>query len=79
MSSYQPTAMKHYNTQELIALIANLRKVSALLNSEDKIDGVSGLWLSHRVERTNEFLDTLIDDLQYKASPDSPMPFDPLP
>jgi hypothetical protein len=53
--------------KEMKALIADLRKVSALLNSEEKIDGVSGLWLSHRVERTNDFLDILIDDLEVTA------------
>lgn len=50
--------------KEMTAIISDLRKVSALLNSEDNIDGVSGLWLKHRVERTNDFLDILIDDLE---------------
>ena len=50
--------------KEMNAIIADLRKVSALLNSEEKIDQVSGLWLKHRVERTNDFLDILIDDLE---------------
>jgi hypothetical protein len=35
-----------------------------LLNSEERIDMVSGLWLKDRVERTNDFLDILIDDLE---------------
>ena len=55
------------NTQyrkEMKQIIADLRKLSALLNSEDRIDGVSGLWLKDRVERTNDFLDILIEDLQ---------------
>ena len=50
--------------KEMKAIIADLRKVSALLNSEENIDQVSGLWLKHRVERTNDFLDILIDDLE---------------
>ena len=50
--------------KEMKAIIADLRKVSALLNSEERIDQVSGLWLKDRVERTNDFLDILIDDLE---------------
>ena len=50
--------------REMLQLIYDLRKVSALLNSEETIDGVNGLWLKHRVERTNDFLDILIDDLE---------------
>jgi hypothetical protein len=55
------------NTQyrkEMKQIIADLRKVSALLNSEENIDGVSGLWQKHRIERTNDFLDILIEDLE---------------
>lgn len=50
--------------KEMKAIIADLRKVSALLNSEETIDGVNGLWLKYRIERTNDFLDILIDDLE---------------
>jgi hypothetical protein len=50
--------------KEMLQIIYDLRKVSALLNSEDRIDGASGLWLKDRVERTNDFLDILIADLQ---------------
>lgn len=52
------------HTKEIIAIIYDLRKLSALLNSEENIDGVSGLWQKHRIERTNDFLDTLIEDLE---------------
>ncbi len=50
--------------KEIQAIVYDLRKLSALLNSEDRIDGASGLWLKDRVERTNDFLDILIEDLQ---------------
>jgi hypothetical protein len=50
--------------KEMKQIIADLRKVSALLNSEETIDQVSGLWVKHRIERTNDFLDILIDDLE---------------
>lgn len=50
--------------KEMKQIIADLRKVSALLNSEENIDGVSGLWQKHRIERTNDFLDILIEDLE---------------
>jgi hypothetical protein len=50
--------------KEMKQIIADLRKVSALLNSEERIDQVSGLWLKDRVERTNDFLDILIEDLE---------------
>ncbi len=50
--------------KEIQAIVYDLRKVSALLNSEENIDGVSGLWQKHRIERTNDFLDILIEDLE---------------
>lgn len=50
--------------KEMKQIIYDLRKVSALLNSEETIDGVNGLWLKYRIERTNDFLDILIDDLE---------------
>jgi hypothetical protein len=50
--------------KEMKQIIADLRKVSALLNSEERIDQVSGLWLKDRVERTNDYLDILIEDLE---------------
>lgn len=56
------TYEQHRN--EMKAVLADLRKLSALLNSEEKIDGVSGLWVKHRIERTNDFLDTFISDLE---------------
>lgn len=56
------TYEQHRN--EMKAVLADLRKLSALLNSEENIDGVSGLWVKHRIERTNDFLDTFISDLE---------------
>ncbi len=56
------TTEKH--RKEIQAIVYDLRKLSALLNSEETIEGVSGLWQKHRIERTNDFLDILIEDLQ---------------
>jgi len=55
------TYQQHRNQIEQI--LREVEQIRRLLNSEDNINGKSGLWASNREERTNEALDALIADL----------------
>lgn len=53
-----------YHRKEVESILRQVEEIRTLLNSEENIKGNSGLWLSNRVERTNEALDSLISDLE---------------